>query len=76
MPVPRTIGCPINGCDRRRLPQQVMCKKHWWAVPPELRKRIWRLYQTDRGSAEHLAAIREAIDLVSVGHSPTPPAAA
>ena len=57
--------CPIEGCTTSIRGHYVMCPHHWFEVSPELRSRIWNLYQTARGSAEHLAALQEAIDWVN-----------
>jgi hypothetical protein len=59
------VPCPVHGCHSHRKRDQVMCPRHWCEVPGELRERIWSLYRTAAGSAEHLAAIREAIDFVN-----------
>jgi uncharacterized damage-inducible protein DinB len=62
-------NCPIHGCHSSVRGHYVMCPHHWFDVSGELRKRIWNLYQTQRGSTEHLAAIQEAIDEVNEQHS-------
>jgi hypothetical protein len=70
----QTLTCPVKGCGRRRKPEHLMCGAHWWTVTPELRQRIWRLYSLQKGSPEHLAAIREAFELVESPRA-RPPAA-
>lgn len=35
--------CPIDGCDKPRKENQLMCKWHWYQVPKELRDKVWRL---------------------------------
>lgn len=61
--------CPIEGCTTNVRAVYVMCPIHWFEVPQELRARIWNLYKNARGSKEHLAAIREAIEIVDREHS-------
>jgi hypothetical protein len=67
--------CPVDGCTGRRTAMQVMCGGCWFKVPKPLRDRIWRLFKTARGSAEHLQAIRQAIGAVHTRQAPSPPAA-
>jgi hypothetical protein len=57
--------CPIHGCDRTKLPMQVMCYNHWRQVPYQLQLKVWRRYREARGSAAHLEACVEAIKAVS-----------
>lgn len=33
--------CPIDGCDAGRQSNQLMCRRHWYRVPVEIRKRVW-----------------------------------
>jgi hypothetical protein len=33
--------CPVDGCDNGRQTNQLMCKKHWYMVPRELRNEVW-----------------------------------
>ena len=67
--------CRIRGCMRTRKPSEIMCVTHWWQVPEPMRRRIWTLYRTQRGTIEHLRAIQEAISHVNAleenaGHEP------
>jgi hypothetical protein len=41
-----------------------MCRDCWYQVPAEIRGQVWNGFHNDRGAAEHLAAIRAAIDSV------------
>jgi hypothetical protein len=59
------VPCPIHGCRNKRKRDQVMCAGHWFQVPAELRNRIWIFYRDSPGSAAHLGAIREAIQVVN-----------
>lgn len=53
--------CPIEGCTARISGINIMCRDHWGVVSPETQRRVWRLYRGNRGSAEHLGAINDAI---------------
>jgi hypothetical protein len=58
-------GCHWPGCTASVPPAMWGCKRHWYTLPAELRRRIWRCYQpgqevTKRPSAEYLAVAREA----------------
>lgn len=33
--------CPVDGCGKGRGSGQLMCKKHWYMVPRELRHEVW-----------------------------------
>ncbi len=34
--------CPVAGCEDRRRPYQMMCRRHWFRVPKDVRDRVWR----------------------------------
>jgi hypothetical protein len=62
--------CHATGCDKAVPPRLLMCKAHWYMVPPELRARVWFTYrpgqETDKDpSPEYLEAMRAAIDAVA-----------
>lgn len=62
--------CHAIGCDAEVPPAILMCRRHWFAVPGPLRKRVWRLYRpgqevTKEPSPEYLAAARAAIEAVA-----------
>lgn len=40
-----THGCHWPGCEDRVPPAKWGCAKHWFALPPELRKRVWATYR-------------------------------
>ncbi|TWT38697.1 hypothetical protein [Blastopirellula retiformator] len=62
--------CPVERCDNRKQENQVACAHHWYKLPSELRARIWRLFRNERGSAAHLQAIRESIQLLNLRAKP------
>lgn len=53
-------ACPAR-CGRTRSAGHVLCRECWHAVAANIRRRVWRLYREQRGSPEHLGAIRDAI---------------
>lgn len=60
--------CPVAGCGRSLNPGHLMCRSHWFSVPPVLRARVWRTWRaleadftdTDKHAA-YQAARDEAI---------------
>lgn len=56
--------CAIPGCHVAILPGRLMCSPHWFKLPHRMRVRVNMAYAVDRGSAEHRAAIAEAIQAV------------
>lgn len=37
--------CHAVACERSVPPQMLMCRQHWFMVPPKLRSRVWATYQ-------------------------------
>lgn len=37
--------CHAYHCETRVPPERLMCGKHWWMVPPEIRDRVWKHYR-------------------------------
>ena len=59
-----SIGhCQVPGCDDQIDPSRLMCRRHWYRVPKQLRDRVWATWQSGRGtsSTEHQIAVRLAI---------------
>lgn len=54
--------CAAVGCVRLTASDHLMCSCHWWKVPSEMRKEIWRAYRMGRGSSAHMKAIRRAVE--------------
>lgn len=49
MTAPRDDGkhaCPAPGCARRVPFDLFSCSSHWYLLPSELRRRIWRAWRT------------------------------
>lgn len=59
--------CPIDGCERGLQQGHLMCGRHWFRVPRNLRADIWRLVATIEGlsSPEYGMAVRAAVDAVN-----------
>lgn len=60
----RRHHCHWPGCDAQVPPAMWGCRKHWYALPPTLRARVWRAYrpgQEDDGrpSRDYVAVARE-----------------
>lgn len=37
--------CPITSCVTKLHPGHLMCRYHWFEVPPQLRTRVWRTWR-------------------------------
>lgn len=37
--------CHAVACETYVPPTMLMCRKHWFMVPPKLRNRVWTMYQ-------------------------------
>ena len=62
--------CHWPGCGVLVPPAKWGCRSHWYALPKDLRGRIWRAYrpgqeQDKRPSAEYLAAARAVQDWIA-----------
>ena len=55
----------VRLCNHNRQDGQLFCRLHWFALPAELRGRIWRLFRNQPGSKPHREAVREAIRLAN-----------
>jgi len=61
-------SCPIPECTRDIDLSRLMCRRHWYTVPKELRDRVWATWRSGQGaySGEHQDAVRQAISAVMV----------
>jgi hypothetical protein len=65
--LPRTsrwpVRCPVSGCREQIDPSRLMCRRHWYLVPKQIRDRVWATWRSGQGalSKEHLEAVRVAI---------------
>ena len=55
--------CAADGCDVIVATDLLMCRKHWFKVPKDIRDRVWAGYR--RGlDAEYDAAVAAAVDAI------------
>lgn len=40
-----THHCHAIGCEVRVPPEMLMCKRHWYMVPSDLRAKVWAAYR-------------------------------
>jgi hypothetical protein len=71
--------CHWPGCGRDVPPAKWGCTKHWYALPIELRRQVWRTFEpgqevSKRPSAEYLTVAREVQDWIAANHPPAAPA--
>ena len=64
-----THRCHAVGCAIEVDPGLLMCKRHWFMVPKNLRREVWRLYGKGQElrkdpSREYLAAAKDAVAAV------------
>ena len=61
--LPRAGRCPIPGCRDLIDPSRLMCRRHWYLVPKQIRDRVWATWRSGEGalSKEHLETVRMAI---------------
>lgn len=56
--------CHWPGCDKRVPPKLWGCRLHWYALPKDLRDRIWQTYRPGqeidkRPSTEYIAVAKD-----------------
>ena len=37
--------CHATNCKIPVIPEMFMCRKHWYMIPPKMRKQIWTTYR-------------------------------
>jgi hypothetical protein len=57
-PAPCSCGQP------RRKPWHLACAQCWALVPAPLQAKVFDLYQTARGSGDHISAVRECHEVI------------
>ena len=62
-----THECPATGCTREVSIDMLMCRSHWYMVPPALRSAVWNAWDdgAGTGTTQHGAAIRAAFRSVN-----------
>jgi hypothetical protein len=55
--------CPILGCGEQIDPSRLMCRRHGYRVPKQLRDQVWATWRSGQGalSCEHQDAVRMAL---------------
>lgn len=69
MPQPMK-NCPRRGCDRKRLPDQLLCKQCWYELPKHIRDEVWTAYRS-RDFGERMTAARRALDALGPSNPST-----
>lgn len=72
----RDHHCHWPGCSRNVPPAMWGCKAHWFALPAELRRKIWRTFKpgqeiSARPSADYVEAAREVQAWIAANHPTT-----
>lgn len=59
--------CQASGCARTIPHGMLMCKIHWYRVPLDIQRRVWRHFKPGaaKQSDEHRQAVRDAIQAVA-----------
>lgn len=75
----RKHHCHWTGCDKQVPPAMWGCTKHWYALPTDLRARIWRAYRPGqeadgRPSESYITVAREVQAWIAAKISATPTA--
>jgi hypothetical protein len=57
------VRCPVPGCHDQIDASRLMCRRHWYLVPKQIRDRVWATWRSGQGalSKEHLETVRLAI---------------
>lgn len=66
----RQHHCHWPGCQKQVPPARWGCREHWYALPKDLRDRIWRTYRPgqerdQRPSRDYLEVAREVQDWIA-----------
>lgn len=62
--------CHADGCNVPVPPSMLMCKKHWYMVPKDIRDAVWREYVPGQEvsktpSENYMRAYRKAVNAVA-----------
>lgn len=55
--------CEAQGCTKRVPSEMLMCRRHWFMVPKDLRCRVWAGYHRGMDDEYHVA-VAAAVDAV------------
>lgn len=69
----RSHECHWPGCSKQVPPAMWGCKPHWYALPKDLRDRIWATYRTGQEvhgtpSREYVEAARQVQEWIQKNH--------
>jgi hypothetical protein len=69
---PQARSCPVPGCGSLIDPSRLMCRRHWYLVPKQLRDWVWATWRSGEGpfSHEHHDAVLMAIATAAAGTGP------
>lgn len=56
-----THECPWPGCEVQVPRAMLACRPHWYALPEELRTRLWRAYRGQSGE-NHFEVVAECLE--------------
>lgn len=45
-------ACPVRVCDAPVPNDRLMCRSHWFMVPPDLQTAVWRAYHQSQARPE------------------------
>lgn len=73
--VPTPHHCHWPGCTAHVAPAAWGCKKHWYMLPLDLRRKVWAAYragqeQTKTPSRAYIEVAREVQDWITANHPP------
>lgn len=73
----RKHHCHWPGCEQQVPPAMWGCKAHWYALPKDLRDKVWRAYRpgqeaTMTPSRAYLDVAQEVQAWIAKNHPPTP----
>ena len=63
--------CRAKNCGLVIAPRLLMCRKHWFMVPPAVRRLVWKHYRLGREidklhiTREYVRAVRLAVEAVA-----------
>lgn len=61
--------CPAPGCTAMVAQSQFACRPHWYALPKDIRDRIWAGYRNGDTEA-HRRAMADGIDYLQARYGP------
>lgn len=61
--------CHAPGCTKLVPPHMLMCRAHWFALPPKIRSAIWREYRPGQESDKKPSLRYMAVQQLACAHS-------